>query len=139
MDSPELRVTRGGRRALTVQQLAAETGLSIAAVYKLINRAGLDGELVGKVYDRAEALAAIRNRPGTGRPGQPRPRKEPAMIAEKVTENCYLAPGQPGTRTFWIAYEEHISNYGHQADRIYHAKGQGKTRKAALEDAEKSA
>ena len=60
------------------------------------------------------------------------------IIAEKVTQNCQPRPGQMGTRTFWVAYPEHVAAYGHAADRIARAAGEGSTRKAAITAAEAS-
>jgi hypothetical protein len=60
----------------------------------------------------------------------------PDLETEKVTENYQPEPGQMDTRTFWIAYPSHVAGYGHTEDRISRATGRGKTRKAALADAE---
>ena len=51
---------------------------------------------------------------------------------EEVTENYQPAPGQMGSRTFWIAYLPHVASFGHTGDRIAHAAGRGETRDAAL-------
>lgn len=60
------------------------------------------------------------------------------LHAEKVSENYQPRPGEMDTRTFWIAYPEHVAAYGHTSDRIARATGSGKTRKAALAAAEAS-
>ena len=58
------------------------------------------------------------------------------IVAEKVEENYRPTPGTMGTRTYWIAYPEHVAAYGHMSDRISRCLGSGKTRKAALAAAE---
>ena len=60
------------------------------------------------------------------------------LETEKVTENYQPEPGQMDTRTFWIAYPAHVAGDGHMSDRIARATGRGKTRKAALEDAQRA-
>lgn len=57
------------------------------------------------------------------------------MITEKVAENYESRPGAMDTRTFWIAYPDHVAAYGHMEDRISRAAGRGRTRKAALANA----
>ncbi len=54
------------------------------------------------------------------------------LHTEKVTQNYQPRPGQMATRTFWIAYPEHVAGYGHMSDRISRAAGQGRTRREAL-------
>ena len=64
--------------------------------------------------------------------------QEMNLVTEKVSENYQPRPGEMSTRSFWIAYPDHVSAYGHASDRIARATGRGKTRKAALADAEAS-
>ncbi len=54
------------------------------------------------------------------------------LHTEKVTQNYRTADGNMGTRTFWIAYPDHVAGYGHMSDRISRATGQGRTRRDAL-------
>ncbi len=57
------------------------------------------------------------------------------LNTEKVTQNYQPRPGQMATRTFWIAYPDHVAGYGHMSDRISRATGQGRTRREALASA----
>jgi hypothetical protein len=50
----------------------------------------------------------------------------PELETEKVTGNYQPAPGQMGTRTFWIAYPPHVADYGHVDDRIARAAGRAR-------------
>lgn len=88
------------------------------------------GEPVNKIISQAVAEKLDREDPEA---------KEADMTAEKVTENYQPRPGQMAARTYWIAYPGHVAAYGHQADRIARAAGTGRTRKAALADAEAKA
>ncbi len=54
------------------------------------------------------------------------------LHTEKVTQNYQPRPGEMATRTFWIAYPDHVAGYGHMSDRISRATGQGRTRREAL-------
>ena len=58
------------------------------------------------------------------------------LHTELVQENYQPAPGQMDTRTFWIAYPDHVLSYGHQHDRISHAWGRGATEQEARAAAE---
>ena len=71
-------------------------------------------------------------------PPSEREREMNELVTEKVSENYQPRPGEMSTRQFWIAYPAHVSAYGHASDRIARAAGRGKTKKAALADAEKS-
>ena len=58
-----------------------------------------------------------------------------SLTAEKITENVAWNNGTHAgvsTQTSWIAYPEHIGNYGRMSDRVSAATGRGKTRRAAL-------
>lgn len=59
------------------------------------------------------------------------------LTTEHVSENYGTPGGNMGTRSFWIAYPDHVAAYGHASDRISRAWGSGPTRKAALEAASK--
>jgi hypothetical protein len=79
MDMQNVRVTVEGRPAVTVEQIAAQLGISVDAAYKLVSRYELESPgQIGKVYYQADVTAAARKRPGTGSPGQPRPGRRKA-------------------------------------------------------------
>lgn len=73
MDSEpdDIQVKVNGRPTLTIEQIAEQAGVSVAAAYKMVSRAGLEPVArIGNVYDPA-AVRAIP-RPGKGGPGIPR-------------------------------------------------------------------
>jgi hypothetical protein len=77
MDSPEISVRVGGRKVLTLEQLAARYDMTVPAVERMLSRAGLKGVKVGRVYDPAATDAAKNSRPGYGAPGVPKPHRPP--------------------------------------------------------------
>lgn len=69
MDSIDVKID--GKRALTIEQIAEQHDVSVAAAYKMISRAHIEPlARIGNVYDPA-AVRAIP-RPGKGAPGVPR-------------------------------------------------------------------
>lgn len=80
-DGPEVVVTVGGRRVYTVTQVAAMRDVLRSTLSSAITRAGdrlqpaayLDART--PLYDLDDLDRALAERPGTGAPGQPKPRK----------------------------------------------------------------
>ncbi len=54
------------------------------------------------------------------------------MHTEKVSQNYQPRPGRMATRTFWIAYPDHVASYARMADRISRATARGRTRREVL-------
>lgn len=86
MQEQRIRITFDGRQALTVDLSAAIYGMEHDAMAKLIRRAGIEPlpERIGRIplFPAAAIEREIRNRPGKGAPGRPRPHRAPAETAD---------------------------------------------------------
>ena len=60
---------------LTIQEIADALGLSYDTARKRLERSGIAPITTGTIYP-TEALEAIRNVPGRGRPPKPKPEKK---------------------------------------------------------------
>lgn len=78
MDLPEIAVTVNGRRMLRIEDIAARAGITHDAAYSIVSRAKKRPDArIGNVYDEAEVELLLRDRPGKGGPGVPRPHRPP--------------------------------------------------------------
>lgn len=81
MQPQQLTIRYGGRPVTTVDLAAAEHGISPDAMGKFLRRAGIEPipERIGRIplYYVTDVRQAIKDRPGRGAPGVPRPHKPP--------------------------------------------------------------
>lgn len=81
--APPIRITVGGKHALTVEQAAERYGLSASGMRSALWRLGLFQQPDAMLDSRKPLFLASRldramdDRPGKGSPGQPRPHKPP--------------------------------------------------------------
>jgi hypothetical protein len=133
MTTPVIRIRNGhGEFLATVeavdQGIAEFLPASPDELRAVMLRLVPDGDY-SDVHSVTEFLVMIMATAGRGR-------KQRGMQTEKVSENYQPAPGVMDTRTYWIAYPDHVAVYGRQEDRISRAAGTGATEAEALENAE---